>query len=168
MSLNTNTNVALINTQIRSGTITLPNTVTLPGRMITFKDITGSFQLSSLTLAAQAGNTIEGSFSTILTNRLGWTTLVANTNSRWDVIGGTQINNIVTSTVNATYVSTGTLSFANISSISTLYFKDQLYAASNTLSVFSTFLFYSTGTVSTIVAGGPRQSYGGLFLTVKP
>lgn len=168
MSLNADTNTALINTQLRSGTITLPNTITQPGRIITFKDAVGSFQVSSFTLATQGGNTLDGIFSTIQVNKLGWTTLVAGNNSTWYTVGGTQINTLITSTVNASYVSTGTLSFANISSISTIFFKDQILAASNTLSLFSTFLYYSTGTVSTIVSGGPRQSFGGLFLTVKP
>jgi hypothetical protein len=167
MSLNTDTQLALINTQANSGVIQLPNTLTKPGRVITFKDSVGQFQLSSLRLLTRVGDTIDNQQGILQRNHFGWTTLASGATTTWYTIGGTQINTLITSTVNAGFVSSGTLAIPNVSSISTLFLPDKILNTSNNLSVFSTILFYSTGTTSTIVAGGARQSFGGLFLRVR-
>jgi hypothetical protein len=167
MSLNETTGIALINTQANSGTIQLPNSLFSAGRVITFKDTQGTFQLSSFTLTTVDAQTIDSNISTIQRNKFGWTTLVAGQDTSWYTIGGTQITSLITSTVNTGYVSTGTLVFSNVSSISTLFFRDTINPQSNTLTVTNNILSYTTGATNTLVSGGARQSFGGLFLPVK-
>ena len=167
MSLDTTTGLALINTQANAGTLQLPNTYFGSGRVITFKDKQGTFQQNALTLTTTDDQTIDSTVSTIQTNRFGWTTVIAGQEGSWYTIGGTQMTSLITSTVNATYVSTGTLVLPNMSSLSTLLFVDRSNSQLNTLSMFSTVLNYSTGTTNTFVSGGARQSFGGLFLPVK-
>jgi hypothetical protein len=77
------------------------------------------------------------------------------------------MTSLVTSTVTATSITVPNFGVPMVSSISTLFLRDRILNTSNSLSVFSTMLYYSTGTTSTIVAGGARQSFGGLFLPVK-
>ena len=167
MSLDTTTGLALINTQANAGTLQLPNTYFGSGRVITFKDKQGTFQQNALTLATTDDQTIDSTVSTIQANRFGWTTVIAGQEGSWYTIGGTQMTSLITSTVNATYVSTGTLVLPNMSSLSTLLFADKINPQSNSLTLTNTVLSYTTGATTTLISGGARQSFGGLFLPVK-
>jgi hypothetical protein len=168
MSLNTNTGLALVNTQSNSGTLTLPDTLSIPGRIITFKDSMGTFEDNPLILATQSTNTIDlALMSSFQTSRFGWTTLVGGPGSSWYQIGGTEINSMSPSTLIASSIQTAYLRTALLYA-SSLIFQD-LSIQSNTGTLFpsSTSLYYTTPSTTLAVAGGPRQSFGTQFVSVQ-
>lgn len=168
MSLNTNTGLALIQTQSNAGTITLPNTLSIPGRIVTFKDGLGTFQSNSFTLATQGGDAIDAyDVSSIQTSKFGWMTLVAGEASSWYVTGGTQMNTIVTSDLNASSIQAGLL-LTSLVTTNAIEFQDvsipsyvsKLYPSTGSL-------YYQTPSTTIAIAGGPRQSFGTQFLQVQ-
>lgn len=167
-SLNQNTGLAFINTETNGGTITLPNSLLQAGRIVTFKDSTGSFQISSFILATQSGDSIDSSPSTIQTTSFGWTTLAAGTANQWYVTGGTQLTMMTTSTLNVSSIQANTINVSTFLT-NTLTFQD-IISPSYTMTLFpsSTSLYISTPSTTLAVAGGPRQSFGTLFLQVRP
>jgi hypothetical protein len=161
------TGIVFANTQTRSGTLVIPDTYTLPGRVITFKDSVGTFQVSSLSLVSQPGQTIDNNLaSSVQSTRFGWTTLTGGPSNSWFVTGGTVLNSITTNSTVVDYISTASLFQTNIV-VSTLVFRDQILSTNNRLTNFGSLLYYSTPTATTVVAGGYRQSFGSLFLRVR-
>ena len=168
MSLNTNTGLALIQTQSNAGTITLPNTTVIPGRIVTFKDGLGTFQTNPFTLATQAGEAIDAyTVSSIQSSRFGWTTLVAGEASSWYVIGGTQMNTVVTSNLNASSIQADVLLASEVIT-SAIEFQD-LSIPSYVSKIYPSTgsLYYQTPSTTIAIAGGPRQSFGTQFLQVQ-
>ena len=169
MAFNVSTNVQaiFIDSRTRPGTVLLPSTFTVPGRTLIFKDQFASFSTNFTTLATNNANqTIDSAItSTINTNALGWQSMIAGNNNKWYTVGGTFINYINTSTLNATALSSIRLSTGNVF-LSTLTFDDQTFPSTQQLYVQSTFLYYSFGNQSTIISG-TRQSFGGLFTPIR-
>jgi hypothetical protein len=168
MSIDLNTGIVFANTQARRGALVLPNTRSIPGRVLIFKDSIGTFQQSSLALAVQPGQTIDqGLVSSVQVSRFGWTTLTGGPSNSWFVTGGTNLNSIATTSTVVDFISTASFLQSNIF-LSNLFLRDQILPRSNVLYTSSSLLFYSTVITNTIVAGGYKQSFGSLVLRVRP
>lgn len=162
MALISNTDLALINTNTNSGTITLPASATSQGRVITFKDIQGTFQRNTLTLQTSGSDTFEdNSTSKILRESYGSIQIVASGN-KWYLLNGTQVNTVQTSTLFVDSISSFNISTIN-ANISTLKFIDNRFST-NQLNISTAFL--STQNVSTnflyynnYVIAGTRVGY---------
>lgn len=155
-----------VDTRARSGTIVLPAVGTTFGRVLTFKDMFGSFAVSSLTLTTAGGNTFDdNSTSKVLRDTYGYVTLISNGATRWNVVDGTifpmytfstLVNSIQINTVNSNSISTN-LFFTPISSlglrVSTIGFQDQLTRLNIPLFSRSTILYYGTTAVAGTRAG---------------
>jgi hypothetical protein len=141
MSLNLNTELALINTSANSGTITLPLASSIPGRVVNFKDSVGKFGTNTLTLITSGSDTFEdGSTTKIIRESNGIIQLVAS-GSKWYLLTGTQQNTITASTIVAIYTSTQTISTTS-ATVSTLNLLDSV---NSTFSIYekSTFMYYN-------------------------
>ncbi len=169
--LSTTAGSVFINTTTRAGTVILPSTFLVPGRVVTLKDIGGSLATNNLRITTNNLNqTMDiGSFSTIVTDPFGWTTLAAGNNNKWYTIGGTQMHTVTASTIQSVFTNASNISTANIGT-STVAFQDRFSGSTNTLSMMSSLLYYSwrgtSGFQSTIVSGS-RQATGGIFLPLK-
>ena len=64
-SLTRNMEIALVNTGTNPGTIQLPDTMTVPYRLVTIKDANGTFQKNRLTLQTNGIDTFEDGSTTI-------------------------------------------------------------------------------------------------------
>jgi hypothetical protein len=120
MSLNYNTELALINTTTNSGTITLPSATTVPGRVISFKDSVGNFNNKSLTLICDGSDTFEdGTVTKVLYESFGSIQVVAS-GTKWFILSGvkqnaTTISSLITSTISTYSISFSDGSFQTIS-----------------------------------------------------
>jgi hypothetical protein len=152
--------INLVNTSLNPGTIQLQSTFMTPGYVTTFKDQTGAFSTNALTLTTNNTNQKIDNiyFRTINQTGFGWQNFIAGNNSNWYTVGGTVINTVNTSTMNALSLSTPTISSANII-VSTMTFRDQTFGSNNSLSVQSSLMYYNYAGVSTILAG-TRQAFG--------
>lgn len=158
----------LLNTLGSGGTLTLPSSFALQGRPLIFKDQYGSFLSNTLTLTTNNANQridSNSGFSTINTTNYGWQTVIAGSDNNWYTVGGTVLNQINTSTLNAVGVSSSRISSGNLQ-LSTLTLLDQIGNSTTTLYANSSFLFYLFNNQSTIISG-TRQSFGGLFTPLK-
>ena len=141
MALNLNTDLALINTNTNVGTITLPASATSQGRVLTFKDIQGTFGRNTLTLICNGSDTFEdNSTSKILRESYGSIQIVAS-GTKWYLLNGTQVNTVQTSTLIADSISSFNISTIN-ANISTLQFIDNR-VSTNQLNISSAFLYYN-------------------------
>ena len=116
MSLNSNTEVGLINTTGNQGTISLPPASSSQGRVITFKDAVGRFGVNALTLVCDASgsDTFEdGSTSKVLREANGIIQVVAS-GTVWYVLTGTQQNSVTVSTLQALSLSSVSISSGNL------------------------------------------------------
>jgi len=128
MALNQNTELALINTTANAGTIVLPDASSSPGRVITFKDIVGTFNTSTLTLTTTGSDTFEdGSTTKILSESNGVIQLVAS-GTKWYILTGTQKNSVTVSTLQTLNISSVSISTNNllVSSLNTIYQQSTL------------------------------------------
>lgn len=152
------TNVLLLNTRTNAGSLVLPPTTQIPGRVLTLKDSTGSFSTNALTLTTSAGDLFEdNSTTTRIRTSFGNVQLLASTN-RWFVIGGTQVTNLAANTITTTLFSTNSLS-TNTLTLSSLTFNQ---VTPGVIFQSSSQLFFN----STIIAGGNVQQ--GLTLLPSP
>jgi len=115
MSLNYNTELALINTTTNSGTITLPSATTVPGRVISFKDSVGNFNNKSLTLICDGSDTFEdGTVTKVLYESFGSIQVVAS-GTKWYILSGVKQNAMtISSLITSTIVSYDSLSISSI------------------------------------------------------
>ncbi len=140
--LSTFTEVMLADTRRRAGTVLLPPLSAIPYRMLTFKDVYGTFSNSTLTISTQGGNTFEDSTTSIvLSNAFSFYNLYAASTS-WLVLDGTQtlVQSISTLNVNSINIGNGIgwLQFGPIQTVAvstTQIFTDGIYA--NSISSFS-------------------------------
>lgn len=166
MTLNPNTDLAFINTNSNSGIITLPASATSQGRVITFKDIQGTFNTNTLTLQCDGSDTFEdGGTSKVLRESYGSIQIVAS-GTKWYILNGTQVNTLQVSSLNVLAISSLNISTIN-ATISTLKFIDNRFST-NQLNVSSAFL--STQNVSTnllyynnYVIAGTRVGYSNVL-----
>jgi hypothetical protein len=113
MSLNYNTELALINTTINSGTITLPSATTVPGRVISFKDSVGNFNNKSLTLICDGSDTFEdGTVTKVLYESFGSIQVVAS-GTKWFILSGVKQNAMTISSLITSTISTYSISFSD-------------------------------------------------------
>ena len=142
MALNLNTDLALINTTTNAGTITLPLSTTIPGRVITFKDITATFGQKTLTLNTTNPDTFEDGGTTKVLRESRGIIQIVGTSNKWYVLAGTQQNTLNISSLLANSISTTTISSLN-ASVSTINFKNNL---ASTLSMYqtSTLLYFNS------------------------
>lgn len=167
MSVQVPTNLVLINTTNNSGTITLPSASQISGRVITFKDSTGTFAAKPFTLQTTSPDTFEDGTTTRVFNETYGTIQVAASGTKWYVLYGTQLNTFRISTLNSlatnissingqtvfgplfsTSIGLTTIGSASASSIATF--------TSNTSNVYSPLLLnnYSTNLTSTVTGLG--------------
>lgn len=161
-----------VDTRNSSGTILLPTASAIPGRVITFKDMYGTFSFSSLTLSTQGNNFFEGSTSQmILRDTYGYLTFVSDGLSQWNMIDGTSLLNYTISTTQtsiefnavniSTNISTSILSTFGMR-VSTIGFEDQITNQNIPLFASSSLLYYG----NLVVAGSKAAS--SQFLPVSP
>lgn len=113
MSFSTATGIALIDSRIKSGILTLPSASDIPGRILYVKDSQGNFGISSLTLSTTVSQSFENGINTYTLNDTGGYSLLASDGgNRWMQISGTSNRQTTTSnarisTLEAGFVSTG-------------------------------------------------------------
>ena len=164
--MNINTELSLINTSANQGIINLPLSVNNQGRILTFKDIMGTFGTNTLTLICSGSDTFEdGGPSKVLRESYGSIQLVAS-GSKWYLLNGTQVNTLQLSTLNANSISSINISTIN-TTISSLSFIDNRNSTNlfyNTISSVSTqavstnFLYYND-----FVIAGTRIGYSNVL-----
>ena len=154
----TTSGVAVIDTRIRPGTITLPLTTQIPSRYLQIKDLYGSFGASSLTLNTQAGETFDDrTTSKILRDPFSFMTLYAASTGRWAVLGATQtiqqtvssliVSSINTNTLLATSLRVNTISSGN-TIVSSVNLVDPFLGTPNFLTVSSGSLLLNNALIS--------------------
>ena len=109
MSLNYNTELALINTTTNSGTITLPSAITVPGRVISFKDSAGNFLTNNFTLICDGSDTFEdGTTQKVFNESFGSIQVVAS-GTKWFILSGVRQNTMTISSLIVSSISTAKL-----------------------------------------------------------
>lgn len=90
--ISTPSEIVLIDSRTRSGTVTLPTTSQIAYRVVSFKDQYGSFSNSTFTLSTQTGEAFDdGTTTKTFSNAFTSLNLYAATNNnRWMVMNGTQ------------------------------------------------------------------------------
>jgi hypothetical protein len=89
--VSTSTEIALIDARSNSGSITLPLTTDIPGRIITIKDAYGACYFSSVTIFTQGADLFEdGTNQKRIEDRFGNLTFFTGSTSRWYITGGTE------------------------------------------------------------------------------
>lgn len=170
MALNQLTDLALVNTNTNAGSINLPATITSQGRVISFKDVQGTFGRNNLTLICNGSDTFEdGGTTKVLRESYGSIQLVAS-GSKWYILNGTQVNTLQVSTLFTTSMSSFNVSTLN-TTISTLSLIDNRFST-NILNISSAFA--STQNVSTnflyynnYVIAGTRIGYSNVLNTSR-
>jgi len=113
MSLNSNTELALINTTNNSGSITLPIASSIPGRVITFKDNVGNFTNNNFTLICAGSDTFEdGTTSKVFNESFGFIQIVAS-GTKWYILCGVKQNTMTQSTLYVSTISTFSIQFSD-------------------------------------------------------
>ena len=138
-SIATNSELALINAT-NPGTINLPSAS--QGRVLTFKDVLGTFGTNSLTLVCGNSDTFEdGATSKLLKEKYGILQIVGS-GTKWYILNGTQQNSITASTIQCLSISTNSISSAT-TNVSTLNFQNAVYNISS-LMYFNSNVFAGT------------------------
>lgn len=174
-SLSTFAEVGVVDARASAGTLIVPSSRDIPGRVITYKDLYGATGNSTIALLVSTGDTFEdGTTYRTLTNPYDFITLYAASTTMWAIIGGTQMNafraNIMSNTSNLTSsitANTITSAFINTSFLlpqTGLIFTTTsnlipLANASNTGSVLGLinsnyFQLFTQSTVTTNIAAG--------------
>lgn len=109
MSLNYNTELALINTTTNSGTVTLPSAITVPGRVISFKDSAGNFLSNNFTLICDGSDTFEdGTTQKVFNESFGSIQVVAS-GTKWYILSGVKQNMMTISSLIVSSISAAKL-----------------------------------------------------------
>ena len=109
MSLNYNTELALINTTTNSGTVTLPSAITAPGRVISFKDSAGNFLTKNFTLICDGSDTFEdGTTQKVFNESFGSIQVVAS-GTKWFILSGVRQNTMTISSLIVSSISAAKL-----------------------------------------------------------
>lgn len=110
MSLNTFTEIGMVDTRATPKTITMPLSTQIPSRVLTIKDIYGTAITSPITLQTQGADTFEdGTTSITLNNSYDSVTFYAGQPGRWYIISGTRV---AAATINA--LSTSAINFSTL------------------------------------------------------
>ena len=174
--LSTFTELGLVDARASAGSITLPLSTQIPGRILTFKDIYGAVANSTIVITTSSPDVFEDgtSYRTLL-YPYDFLTVYAGSTGVWYTVGGNQFNwmrtvnqsntgtsyfnnistnflyatsNVSTLIMNTSNMNTTNVSASNISSFN--------YVATNTLYSFSTVtsnITHFQGPTATIFAG---------------
>ena len=105
--LSTFPEVVVTDTRFRPGLVILPRATDIPNRMISFKDVYGSFQNSTLTISTTAGNLFDDNTSSVtLSNNYSFYNLYA-ASTKWLLLNGSQTLVQSISSLNANAVTFG-------------------------------------------------------------
>jgi hypothetical protein len=125
-NLSTFAEVGIVDARESSGTLIVPSSRDIPGRVITFKDIYGATGNSTIALLTSTGDIFEdGTTYRTLQNPYDFITLYAASTTMWSIIGGTQVNamraNIMSNSSNITSSITANVANTAITFTSFLY-----------------------------------------------
>ena len=149
MSLNYNTELALINTTTNSGTITLPSAITVPGRVISFKDSAGKFLTNNFTLICDGSDTFEdGTTQKVFYESFGSIQVVASA-TKWFILSGVRQNSMTISSLITSSILTYSISFSD-GSFQTVSADKNI---NSSIIGLGTFGYLSTNTVPSTIIG---------------
>jgi hypothetical protein len=125
-NLSTFAEVGIVDARASSGTLIIPSSRDIPGRVITFKDLYGATGNSTIALLTSTGDIFEdGTTYRTLQNPYDFITLYAASTTMWSIIGGTQLNsmraNIMSNSSNITSSITANVANTAITYTSFLY-----------------------------------------------
>lgn len=101
----------LLDSRVRSGTVTLPLTTTIPGRTLTLKDSTGASGVSSITISTSGGETFEdGNTTKTLNTAYGFLNLTGN-GGKWYIAAANQPTTATVSSLTASTINGAAISF---------------------------------------------------------
>ena len=124
MSISSFTMVTMLDSRPAPITIAMPYTKDIPNRVITFKDIYGSAQNSTIILVTTNGDIFENStFSTIMSNAFETMTFHAGLANRWHRIQGTTSYGGITVSSTFTNSLSTTNAYISVLSSGTIYSK---------------------------------------------
>lgn len=159
--ISTSTELVFLNTSLNAGTLILPST-NIIGRILTFKDIQGTFGVRGVTFTTQLPEQVFETNSSNLTvnNPFGSYSFMTGPDSRWYTVGGSYMNSASISSINALSMNVLTVSTANVT-VSSLVFEDTSTNSTNNLYLQSTLLQYSSPIASFVVGGSraPKNLY---------
>jgi len=149
MSLNYNTELALINTTTNSGTITLPSAITVPGRVISFKDSAGKFLTNNFTLICDGSDTFEdGTTQKVFYESFGSIQVVAS-GTKWFILSGVRQNSMTISSLITSSILTNSITFSD-GSFQTVSADKSI---NSSIIGLGTFGYLSTNTVPSTIIG---------------
>ena len=125
-NLSTFAEVGIVDARASSGTLIIPSSRDIPGRVITYKDLYGATGNSTIALLTSTGDIFEdGTTYRTLQNPYDFITVYAASTTMWSIIGGTQLNsmraNIMSNSSNITSSITANVANTAISYTSFLY-----------------------------------------------
>ena len=169
MSLSTATNLVLLNSATRAGTITLPLTTTIPGRTVTLKDTTGAASINAITLTTSGSETFEdGTTTKTITTAFGYLTLAGN-GGKWYITDTSQPTAMTVSTLstqtltaNSAILKVLTASTATISSLTAGVLAASTIQAPTISSLIGLTSSLQANTVSTITVAASNIQASGL------
>lgn len=136
-NLSTFAEVGLVDARASAGTLVIPSSRDIPGRVITFKDLYGATGNSTIALLTSTGDVFEdGTNYRTLQNPYDFVTLYAASTSMWSIIGGTQVNAFR----------------ANIMSNSSNFTSSLQATTLNSAVTFTSFLYPQTGLTFTVTS----------------
>lgn len=107
--ISTTTDIVLVNTLHRSGTISLPPAVQIDTRIFTIKDVTGNCRLSTCTIETVGSDLFEDSTAAKqIDTAFGFFQLLASTN-RWFILNTNEYTSLNVSTVSASNTLTSSM-----------------------------------------------------------
>ena len=109
-NLSTFAEVGLVDARASAGTLIVPNSCDIPGRVITFKDLYGATGNSTIALLTSTGDFFEdGTSYRTLTNPYDFITLYAASTNMWSIIGGTVLNSLRVNTISNSVLTTSSI-----------------------------------------------------------
>jgi hypothetical protein len=143
MSISNVAEVVLVDATLASNAILLPPANSIPYRVLTFKDLYGRSQLSTIVINTQGSDTFEDGVTTSAQINLnyGATTFYAGLSNRWMTLGGTVLSNAQIQSLSSQSIWVSSINGA-------LPGSGSLTSIPSTLSTFT--LFTSSLTASTI------------------
>ena len=113
MSLNSNTELGLVNTTANSGTVTLPSASVSQGRVLTFKDSAGNFLTNNFTLICDGSDKFEDETTQKVFNESFGSIQVVASGTRWFILSGVKQNSMTVSSLLVSSISTYSISFSD-------------------------------------------------------
>jgi hypothetical protein len=143
-----------VNTTTNAGTILLPSTIGVAGRILTIKDTAGTFFTRPLTLSTNGADRFEnGANLRVLREPFGYLTLASDGAGRWFNLDGTSLPSYAMLALrNNIGMSTTTISSSQFS-VSTLGIIDRSFQTQSTLYSRSTLLFLGSNVIAGSKAG---------------